>query len=82
MNEGQLLYCNNASCFRLNRHGKHVQQVLGRVIDSGEVAVIRFNSGTTLIKCDHYQISCGCGFSYLISGTTIEGTIMLDINQI
>ena len=69
-NSGSLLYCENC------RYSDK-PQILGRLLDTGELLVLRFHSGTTLLISDHYQLSCGCGFTFMISGTTVQGTIML-----
>lgn len=71
-NNGSLLYC---------EHCRYSQkpQVLGRLLETGELLVLRFHSGTTLLKSDHYQLTCGCGFTYLISGTIVQGTIQLEV---
>ena len=71
-NSGSLLYCENC------RHSDK-PQVLGRILDTGELLVLRFHSGTTLLKSDQYQLSCGCGFTYIISGTVVVGTTMLNL---
>lgn len=71
-NSGSLLYCVN--CQTTNK-----PQVLGRLLNTGELLVLRFHSGTTLLKSDHISLSCGCGFTYLLSGTVVQGTIMLEV---
>lgn len=69
MNNGTLLYC-------LHCVGTNKPQVLGRLLENGDLLVLRFHQGTTLLRSDHYILSCGCGFTYLISGTAINGTLM------
>ena len=64
-NDGTLLYCPVCTI---------KTQVLGRLLPTGELLVLRFHSGTTLLKSDSYTLSCGCGFTYFISGMNIEGT--------
>lgn len=64
MPEGLLLNCLNCQ-----RSGK--QQYLGRLLPSGELLVLRFHHGTTLIKSTEYKLACGCGFQYDISGTVV-----------
>lgn len=54
-------------------------QILGRLYPNGDVLILRFHSGTTLLRSGNINISCGCGFSYQLSGTVIEGTAMLHI---
>ena len=69
---GQLLYC--PDCSHTDK-----PQVLGRLLDSGEFLILRFHSGTTLLHSDTYEITCGCGFTYEIAGTTIIGTVKIKI---
>lgn len=66
-----LLYCPICK----SEHGKHL--VLGEIRPDGSFFVMRFHSGTTLLNAPHLTVSCGCGFSYYLTGTTIEGTAML-----
>ena len=69
-NSGSLLYC-------LHCMGGQKPQVLGRLLDNGDLLILRFHQGTTLLHAEHITLSCGCGFSYLINGTIISGTVML-----
>jgi hypothetical protein len=62
---GFLLECPN--CFR---YGK--KQVLGRLLDNGDLLVLRFHHGTTLIRTPDFSLICGCGYVFNISGTVIE----------
>ena len=71
-NSGSLLYCDNC------RHTSK-PQILGRLLETGELLILRFHSGTTLLKTNQYQLSCGCGYTIMISGTAVVGTIMLQI---
>ena len=68
MTEGQLLPCPNCE-----RSGK--KQYLGRVLPNGDLIVLRFHHGTTLIKASSYQLACGCGFKFDISGTVVAATL-------
>lgn len=62
---GQLIAC--PAC--LNK-GK--QQYLGRILPNGDLIVLRFHHGTTLIKASNYYLVCGCGFKFDVSGTVIQ----------
>jgi hypothetical protein len=64
---GSLLYCQSHA--HLTK-----PQVLGRILDNGDLLILRFHSGTTLLHAEHYELSCGCGFMYAISGTVVVGT--------
>jgi len=64
---GLLLYCQS------HEHPEK-PQVLGRILENGDLLVLRFHSGTTIIHSDTYELQCGCGFRYQIQGTTIVGT--------
>lgn len=66
-NSGSLLYCPNCQF-------STKPQVLGRLLTNGDLLVLRFHSGTTLLHSNKYVISCGCGFLYEIQGTTVMGT--------
>lgn len=61
---GTLITCPNC-----NKEGK--RPVLGRLLDSGEVLILRFHHGTTLIKALEYNIQCGCGYVVHVSQGTI-----------
>lgn len=65
MIDGQLLQCQN--CIQSGK-----QQYLGKVATNGDLIVLRFHHGTTLIKASNYEITCGCGFTYQVSGTTVS----------
>lgn len=64
MNEGTLVAC--PVC---ERAGK--KQILGRVLDDGDLIVLRFHHGTTRLRAPEYNLMCGCGFSFNISGTVV-----------
>lgn len=64
-NTGFLVDCPNCA-----REGK--KQVLGRITPSGDLVVLRFHHGTTLIKAQEYQLVCGCGYTMDIQGTIIQ----------
>ncbi len=66
MTDGQLLNCQN--CQRLGK-----QQYLGRLLPTGELLVLRFHHGTTLIKATQFTLACGCGYKMDISGTVVSG---------
>ncbi len=70
MQQGTLLYCDHCKT-----NGK--AQVLGRMLSGGELLVLRYHLGTTLLKSDAYTLSCGCGFTYYIVGSDVQGTYML-----
>lgn len=70
--DGTLLACPNCA-----RSAK--PQILGRLMTNGDLLVLRFHSGTTLLHSERYSLQCGCGFVYQIMGTTIEGTIQITI---
>lgn len=54
-------------------------QILGRLLTNGDLLVLRFHSGTTLIHSEQYSLQCSCGFMYQIMGTTIQGTIQMTL---
>lgn len=64
MNSGQLLQC--PSCIQSGK-----TQYLGSVQPNGDLIVLRFHHGTTIIKAESYSLGCGCGFSFSVSGTAI-----------
>jgi hypothetical protein len=68
--DGTLLYCQT-----YNHPNK--PQVLGRLLNNGDLLVLRFHSGTTILHSDRYSLECGCGFCYKIQGTIITGTMQL-----
>lgn len=53
-------------------------QYLGRILNSGELCVLRFHHGTTLIRALEYQISCGCGYSLSVQGTVMVPSIPVE----
>lgn len=61
---GQLVEC--PAC---QRSGK--KQILGRVLDNGDFLVLRFHHGTTLLRAAQYELICGCGMLFNISGTVV-----------
>jgi hypothetical protein len=64
MNEGTLISCPN--CANLGK-----KQILGRVLDNGDLIVLRFHHGTTICRSENYTLACGCGFAVSIAGTSI-----------
>lgn len=52
-------------------------QVLGRILPNGEVLILRFHSGTTIIQAAKLTLSCYCGYSYMIENGVISGTARL-----
>lgn len=48
------------------------KQILGRVMPTGELLVLRFHHGTTLLSATEYNLKCGCGFTWNISGTVVR----------
>jgi hypothetical protein len=66
--EGQLLEC--PLC---KEKGK--RQVLGKVLNNGDLLVLRFHHGTTICRSESYSLMCGCGFAYNVSGTVITNTM-------
>lgn len=69
LNSGTLLFC--PMCARTEK-----PQVLGRLFENGDFMILRFHQGTTVLRSGRYSISCGCGFTYHISGKEIEGTMI------
>lgn len=69
-NEGTLLYC--PICQYTEK-----PQVLGRLLSDG-LLILRFHSGTSLLKADAYSLGCGCGFTFLIHQGSIAGTIKIE----
>lgn len=70
--DGTLLYCQT-----YNHPDK--PQVLGRLLSNGDLLVLRFHSGTTILHSEHYHVDCVCGFCYHIdkvNGTVTMGTEM------
>jgi len=72
ISEGTLLYC--PICQFTQK-----PQILGRLLSTGELLILRFHSGTSLLKCESYSLSCGCGFAFLIHQGSIAGTIRLEV---
>lgn len=66
--DGTLLYCPNCQY-------SPKPQVLGRLLSNGDLMILRFHSGTTVLHSEHYDLRCGCGFTYSIDGTVILGTV-------
>ncbi len=64
MNSGVLI-----ECPRCVLSGK--KQILGRVLDNGDLVVLRFHHGTTLLRAIEYSLICGCGYQFNISGTVV-----------
>ena len=65
MNEGSLIECPDCA-------DKGIKQILGRVMPTGEMLVLRFHHGTTILRAPSYQLVCGCGFTWNISGTVVK----------
>ena len=73
INNGLLLYCEGPCKYSPK------PQVLGRLLDNGDLLVLRFHQGTTVIRGEHKECACGCGFTIRIEGTAIIGTLMMHI---
>ena len=56
-------------CPRCAELGK--KQILGRVLTNGDLLVLRFHHGTTIIHANDYSLVCGCGYVFDISGTVV-----------
>jgi len=72
---GTLLYCQSFE-------HPDKPQVLGRLLTNGDLLVLRFHSGTTVLHCNHYELYCGCGFFYhidCIQGSATVGTGMKEL---
>ncbi len=69
--QGQLIECPN--CVRTGK-----RQILGRLLDDGQLLVLRFHHGTTLLSATPNPIvlKCGCEWGYTISGTVILQNIV------
>lgn len=65
---GQLLACPNCA-------QSGIKQILGKVRDSGDLLILRFHHGTTIVKSSEYSIVCGCGFVFNVSGTVVTGQL-------
>lgn len=49
------------------------KQILGRLLETGELMVLRFHHGTTIIKSLEYSVVCGCGYALKVSnGGTVS----------
>lgn len=72
MTSGQLLPCLGPCQYTPK------PQILGRLLDNGDLLVLRFHQGTTVIHGHDKECSCGCGFTYQISGTVVMGTLMIN----
>lgn len=69
---GRLLSCPN--CETLGK-----KQILGKVLDTGDLLVLRFHHGTTLFRTTQYSLICGCGYGFDISGTVVTNMIPITI---
>lgn len=69
--DGQLVECPNCQ-----RTGK--RQILGRLLNTGQLLVLRFHHGTTLISTDQapLKLVCGCEYGFTIMGTVVEQNIV------
>lgn len=47
-------------------------QVLGNLTDNGLI-IMRNRQGTTIIKAIQFDITCHCGYTVSIDGTTVIG---------
>lgn len=65
MNDGTLIQC--PQCLA---EGK--KEILGRVTPTGDMLVLRFHHGTTILRATNYQLVCGCGYTWDISGTVVR----------
>jgi hypothetical protein len=50
---------------------KGIKQILGKVLDNGNLIVLRFHHGTTIVTAEKYSIVCGCGQTFNVSGTVV-----------
>ena len=57
-------------CPDCQRMGK--KQILGSMLDNGDLLVLRFHHGTTLVRAPKLELICGCGYIFNFS----EGTIV------
>lgn len=73
---GRLLQCPNADCYKINKRGEHAKQMLGRVLEDGNLMIMRFKDGTTVVNAESYQLVCGCGHGYTVMGTVVEQNIV------
>lgn len=67
MNEplpGKLLAC--PTCLQ-----QGIKQYLGKILDTGDMLVLRFHHGTTILRSKEYSVVCGCGYTFNISGGTV-----------
>ena len=69
MNNGVLIECPN--CAKLGK-----KQILGRMLTNGDMLVLRFHHGTTILRANEYSLVCGCGYIFDISGTVITQTTL------
>lgn len=78
MNSGTLLSC---PICQVTPHpnGRLFPQILGRLMPNGQLVILRFRQGTTVIQSGNVTLQCGCGFSYYIEGNHVMGTAMLPI---
>lgn len=71
MIEGQLVICPNCALI-----GK--KQVLGKVLANGDLLVLRFHHGTTIVRAVEFSIVCGCGYSHSVSGAVPQNYVETD----
>lgn len=49
--------------------------VLGRLLETGDVVILRFHHGTSIIRSSDVYLGCGCGYAVHIANGTIESYI-------
>lgn len=62
--DGRLLAC--PICAKVGK-----KQILGKLLTNGDLIVLRFHHGTTIVKSPTFEVNCGCGYIFNISGTVI-----------
>lgn len=64
----ELLQCPN--CQSNNKN-----EILGRNTGVGELTILRYQHGTTIIRAENFELVCGCGFIYKFQEGTVVGII-------